>query len=42
MLTALTISFVAFLLLYFYLLSLRYRVGEMRHEIKALRVERGA
>jgi heme exporter protein C len=40
MLTALTISFVAFLLLYFYLLSLRYRVGEMRQEIKALRLER--
>jgi len=28
-------------LLYFYLLSLRYRVGEMRQEIKALRLERG-
>ena len=41
MLTALTISFVAFLLLYFYLLSLRYRVGEMRQEIKALRLDRG-
>src|SRR5918992_4984232 len=35
MLTALTISFVGFLLLYFYLLSLRYRLGEMREEIKA-------
>ncbi len=41
MLTALTISFVAFLLLYFYLLSLRYRVGEMRQEIKSLRLDRG-
>src|SRR6185369_8455733 len=41
MLTALAISFVGFLLLYFYLLSLRYRVGEMRQEIKALRLERG-
>jgi heme exporter protein C len=42
MLTALAISFVAFLLLYFYLLSLRYRVGEMRQEIIARRLERGA
>jgi heme exporter protein C len=42
MLTALTISFIAFLLLYFYLLSLRYRVGEMRQEIIARRLERGA
>ena len=41
MLTALTISFVGFLLLYFYLLSLRYRIGEMRQEIKSLRLERG-
>src|SRR5512132_3565047 len=41
MLTALAISFVGFLLLYFYLLSLRYRIGEMRQEIKALRLERG-
>jgi hypothetical protein len=41
MLTALVISFVGFLLIYFYLLSLRYRVGEMRHEIKMLRLERG-
>jgi heme exporter protein C len=41
MLTALTISFIAFLLLYFYLLSLRYRVGEMRQEITARRLERG-
>jgi len=41
MLTALAVSFVGFLLLYFYLLSLRYRLGEMRQEIKALRLERG-
>jgi heme exporter protein C len=38
MLIALTISFVGFLLLYFYLLSLRYRCGEMRCEIKARRL----
>ena len=38
MLTALAISFVGFLLLYFYLLSLRYRFGEMRAEIKARRL----
>src|ERR671919_1720662 len=41
MLIALTISFVAFLLLYFYLLSLRYRVGEMRQEIRLRRLDRG-
>src|SRR6266550_9030007 len=41
MLTALAISFVGFLLLYFYLLSLRYRLGEMREKIKARRLERG-
>jgi heme exporter protein C len=40
MLTALAISFVGFLLLYFYLLSLRYRLGEMRAEIRALRLQR--
>jgi hypothetical protein len=40
MLSALAISFIGFLLLYFYLLSLRYRVGEMREEIKARRLER--
>ena len=39
MLTALVISFVGFLLIYFYLLSLRYRLGEMRQEIKARRLE---
>jgi heme exporter protein C len=42
MLTALAISFVGFLLLYFYLLSLRYRLGEMRQEIKALKMAGGA
>ncbi|MGE5216286.1 MAG: cytochrome c biogenesis protein CcsA [Chloroflexota bacterium] len=41
MLTALAISFVGFLLVYFYLLSLRYRVGEMREDIKARRLARG-
>ena len=41
MLTALAISFAGFLLLYFYLLSLRYRLGEMREEIKARRLDRG-
>ena len=41
MLTALAISFAGFLLLYFYLLSLRYRLGEMREKIKARRLERG-
>lgn len=41
MLTALVISFAGFLLLYFYLLSLRYRLGEMAQEVKALRLERG-
>jgi hypothetical protein len=38
-LTALAINFVAFLLLYFYLLSLRVRLAEMREEIKARRME---
>lgn len=42
MLIALAISFAAFLLLYFYLLSLRYRLGEMRQEIRARRLERSA
>jgi heme exporter protein C len=41
MLIALTISFVGFLLLYFYLLSVRYRFGEMRYEIKARRLAQG-
>jgi heme exporter protein C len=39
LLTALAINFVAFLLLYFYLLSLRLRLAEMREEIKARRME---
>ncbi len=42
MLTALAISFAGFLLLYFYLLSLRYRLGEMRAQIKARRLGRSA
>jgi len=41
LLTALAINFVAFVLLYFYLLSLRYRVGEMAEEIKTRRMQRG-
>jgi heme exporter protein C len=40
MLTALAVSFIAFILLYFYLLSLRYRLGETQREIKRLRLER--
>jgi heme exporter protein C len=42
MLTALAINFVGFLLLYFYLLSLRLRLGELRSEIKARRLNQGA
>jgi heme exporter protein C len=38
LLTALAINFAAFLLLYFYLLSLRLRIGEMRQEIKVRRM----
>ena len=38
LLTALAINFVAFLLLYFYLLALRLRLGEMRQEIKSRRM----
>ena len=41
MLTALAINFAGFLLLYFYLLSLRLRLGEIRNEIKARRLARG-
>src|ERR1041384_376349 len=41
LLIQITISFVGFLLLYFYLLSLRYRFGEMRCEIKARRLGQG-
>ena len=42
MLAALGINFVGFLLLYFYLLSLRLRLGEVRSEIKARRLSQGA
>ena len=42
MLTALAINFAGFLLLYFYLLSLRLRLGEVRSEIKARRLNQGA
>ena len=42
MLTALAINFVGFLLLYFYLLSLRLRLGEVRSEIRARRLNQGA
>jgi heme exporter protein C len=38
LLSALAINFAAFLLLYFYLLSLRLRLGEMRQEIKSRRM----
>jgi heme exporter protein C len=38
LLTALAINFVAFILLYFYLLSLRLRLADMRDEIKARRM----
>ena len=41
MLTALAINFVGFILLYFYLLSLRFRLGEMTEQIKTRRMERG-
>ncbi len=39
LLAALAINFSAFLLLYFYLLSVRLRLGEMRQQIKARRME---
>ena len=42
MLTALAINFIGFLLLYFYLLSLRLRLGEVRSEVKARRLNQGA
>ena len=38
LLTALAINFAAFLLLFFYLLSLRLRLGELRQEIRARRM----
>ena len=41
LLTALAINFVAFVLLYFYLLSRRFRLGEMSEEIKTRRMQRG-
>jgi heme exporter protein C len=41
MLTALAINFAGFILLYFYLLSLRFRLGEMTEQIKTQRMERG-
>jgi heme exporter protein C len=41
MLIALAINFVGFLMLYFYLLSLRLRLGEVRSEIKARRLNQG-
>lgn len=42
MLIALSINFAAFLLLYFYLLSLRFHVGEMREEVKRMKLYGGA
>ncbi len=42
MLIALSISFLAFLLLYFYFLSLRVRIGEMEEEVKRLKLYGGA
>lgn len=41
MLIALSINFVAFILLYFYLLSLRTRLGEMEEEAKRLKLYGG-
>ncbi len=41
LLAALAVNFVAFILLYFYLLSLRFRLGEMTDEIKTRRMNRG-
>lgn len=38
MLVALGINFIAFILLFFYLLSLRLRVGETREEVKRLKL----
>ncbi|MBI4522587.1 MAG: cytochrome c biogenesis protein CcsA [Deltaproteobacteria bacterium] len=42
MLIALTINFIAFVLLYFYLLSLRFRLGETRERAKRARLYGGA
>lgn len=41
LLTALLINGVGFVLLFFYLLSLRFRLGEMTEEIKTLQLNRG-
>lgn len=42
MLIALSINFIAFFLLYFYLLSIRFRLGETREEIRRLKLQMGA
>ncbi len=42
MLVALSINFIAFILLYFYLLSLRFRLGEAKEQIKRLRLQSSA
>src|SRR3990167_4309721 len=42
MLIALAVNFAAFILLYFYLLSLRFRVGEMEEEVKTLKLYGGS
>ena len=42
MLIALTISFVGFILLYFYLLTLRFRIGEMEQEVINRKLEGSA
>jgi heme exporter protein C len=42
MLIALSVNFAAFLLFYFYLLSLRFHVGEMREEVKRMKLYGGA
>jgi len=42
MLIALAVNFVAFILLYFYLLSLRFHVGEMEEEAKTRKLYRGS
>ena len=42
MLIALAVNFVAFILLYFYLLSLRFRVGEMEEEARTLKLYGGS
>jgi heme exporter protein C len=40
LLTPLLLNLAAFLVLYFYLLSLRFRLGEITEEIKALKLSR--